>query len=89
MESFTVHIQHQLHNILGELEPRVDIAPTQEKLETLFAELGIRDEGVKKRATEQLTDILQQYQYTLKSSYEQTKQNLFKLASQLEYPSRQ
>jgi hypothetical protein len=89
MESFTVHIQHQLHDIFGDLEPRVNIDLTREKLETLFSELDIRDEGVRERAKEQLTDILQAYQQALNRSYEQTKQNLFKLTSQLEYPSRQ
>jgi hypothetical protein len=40
MESFTVHIQHQLHDILGELEPIVNVALTQERLEKLFNELA-------------------------------------------------
>jgi glucose-6-phosphate-specific signal transduction histidine kinase len=93
MESFTVPIQHELHDILGELEPQVDIALAEKKLEKLFAELDLRDEHVRERATTQLTDILhwlldEEYQSTLMTVYQETKQNLFRLASQLEYPSR-
>lgn len=89
MGGFTAHIQQQLQDILNDLEPRVNLALRQGKLETLFTELGILDATIQERATQQLTDILHQYQHTLTASYEQTKHDLFKLASQLEYPSRQ
>jgi polyhydroxyalkanoate synthesis regulator phasin len=89
MESFTAHIQQQLHDILNDLEPRIPIEETREKLETLFTELGIRDAAIQERAVKQLKDILQKYQHTLTTSYEQAKHDLFKLVAQLEYPSRQ
>jgi hypothetical protein len=89
MEGFTEHIQRQLQDILDELEPRINTQNTREKLEVLFTDIGIHEDAIYKRAVQQLTDILQQYQQGLTATYEQTKASLFKLVAQLEYPSRQ
>lgn len=88
MESFTVHIQKQLSDILESLEPKIDLAQTKDRLVSLTGEIGIRDADILARSLERITNILDLYHDSLNHAYTYVKAELFKLVSQLEYPSR-
>lgn len=89
METFTVHIQKELSNILESLEPKLALTETKGKLVSLMGEIGIRDADTRERSLERITSTLNTYHDALATAYEHVRAELFKLVAQLEYPSRQ
>jgi hypothetical protein len=89
METFTVHIQKQLAGILESLSPKVDRSEIEKRIVSLIEEINLREDEVKQRAAQRMTDILDTYQHRLTAAHQQVETELFRLIAQLEYPSRQ